>query len=42
MSPAGYWQPRAGFTQITLGVPLGVDILEVIDLWSNEIFPALR
>jgi 5,10-methylenetetrahydromethanopterin reductase len=31
-----------GFTQITLGVPLGPDIPEVIDLWATEILPALR
>jgi alkanesulfonate monooxygenase SsuD/methylene tetrahydromethanopterin reductase-like flavin-dependent oxidoreductase (luciferase family) len=33
---------RDGFTQITLGVPLGPDIPEVIDLWGKEILPALR
>ena len=32
---------RDGFTQITLGVPLGPDIPEVIELWSEEILPAL-
>jgi alkanesulfonate monooxygenase SsuD/methylene tetrahydromethanopterin reductase-like flavin-dependent oxidoreductase (luciferase family) len=32
---------RDGFTQITLGVPLGPDIPEVIELWSKEILPAL-
>jgi 5,10-methylenetetrahydromethanopterin reductase len=33
---------RDEFTQITLGVPLGPDIPEVIDLWGREILPALR
>ena len=33
---------RDGFAQITLGVPLGPDIPEVIDLWGTEILPALR
>ena len=33
---------RDGFTQVTLGVPLGPDIPEVIDLWGKEILPALR
>ena len=33
---------RDGFTQITLGVPLGPDIPEVIDLWAREILPAMR
>lgn len=33
---------RDGFTQITLGVPLGPDIPEVIELWGKEILPALR
>ena len=33
---------RDGFTQITLGVPLGRDIPEVIKLWSEEILPMLR
>jgi alkanesulfonate monooxygenase SsuD/methylene tetrahydromethanopterin reductase-like flavin-dependent oxidoreductase (luciferase family) len=33
---------RDGFTQITLGVPLGPDIPEVIDLWGKEILPTLR
>jgi 5,10-methylenetetrahydromethanopterin reductase len=31
-----------GFTQIALGVPLGPDIPEVIDLWGKEILPALH
>jgi 5,10-methylenetetrahydromethanopterin reductase len=33
---------RDRFTQVTLGVPLGPDIPEVIDLWGKEILPALR
>ena len=33
---------RDGFSQITLGVPLGPDIPEVIELWSKELLPALR
>ena len=33
---------REGFTQIALGVPLGPDIPEVLDLWAKEILPALR
>jgi 5,10-methylenetetrahydromethanopterin reductase len=33
---------RHGFTQVALGVPLGPDIVEVIDLWSKEILPALH
>ena len=33
---------RDEFTQIALGVPLGPDIPEVIDLWGKEILPALR
>ena len=33
---------RDGFRQITLGVPLGPDIPEVIKLWSEEILPMLR
>jgi alkanesulfonate monooxygenase SsuD/methylene tetrahydromethanopterin reductase-like flavin-dependent oxidoreductase (luciferase family) len=33
---------RDGFRQITLGVPLGPDIPEVIDLWGKEILPMLR
>jgi 5,10-methylenetetrahydromethanopterin reductase len=33
---------RDGFTQIALGVPLGPDIPEVIDIWGREILPALR
>ena len=30
------------FMQIALGVPLGPDIPEVINLWGREILPALR
>jgi alkanesulfonate monooxygenase SsuD/methylene tetrahydromethanopterin reductase-like flavin-dependent oxidoreductase (luciferase family) len=33
---------RHGFTQIVIGVPLGHDIPEVIDLWAKEILPSLR
>jgi alkanesulfonate monooxygenase SsuD/methylene tetrahydromethanopterin reductase-like flavin-dependent oxidoreductase (luciferase family) len=33
---------RDGFTQVTIGVPLGPDIPEVIDLWGTEILPAMR
>lgn len=33
---------RHGFGEIAIGVPLGPDIPEVIDLWGNEILPALR
>lgn len=33
---------RNGFSQITLGVPLGPDIPEVIELWGKELLPALR
>src|SRR5436190_4785793 len=33
---------RHGFTQVTLGVPLGPDLPEVIDLWGKEILPMLR
>jgi hypothetical protein len=33
---------RDGFTQITLGVPLGPDIPEVIDIWGKDILPALH
>lgn len=33
---------REGFSQIALGVPLGPDIPEVIDLWGKELLPALR
>lgn len=30
-----------GFSQITLGVPLGPDVPEAVDLWAEEILPAL-
>jgi 5,10-methylenetetrahydromethanopterin reductase len=33
---------RHGFTQITLGVPLGPDIPEVIELWGTEILPRIK
>jgi 5,10-methylenetetrahydromethanopterin reductase len=33
---------RHGFSEIAIGVPLGPDIPEVIDLWGKEILPALR
>jgi 5,10-methylenetetrahydromethanopterin reductase len=33
---------RDGFTQVAIGVPLGPDIPEVIDLWGKEILPAFR
>ncbi|HEY6382569.1 MAG TPA: LLM class flavin-dependent oxidoreductase [Pseudolabrys sp.] len=33
---------RDEFTQVAIGVPLGPDIPEVIDLWGKEILPALR
>ncbi|HTG18274.1 MAG TPA: LLM class flavin-dependent oxidoreductase, partial [Blastocatellia bacterium] len=33
---------RDEFIQIALGVPLGPDIPEVINLWGTEILPALR
>jgi 5,10-methylenetetrahydromethanopterin reductase len=33
---------RDQFTQVAIGVPLGPDIPEVIDLWGKEILPALR
>jgi len=33
---------RDGFAQIAIGVPLGPDIPEVIDLWGKEILPALH
>lgn len=33
---------RDEFAQIAIGVPLGPDIPEVIDLWGKEILPALR
>lgn len=33
---------RDSFSQITLGVPLGPDIPEVIEIWGKELLPALR
>lgn len=33
---------RHGFEEITIGVPLGPDVPEAIDLWGAEIFPALQ
>ena len=33
---------RYGFSEITIGVPLGPDVPEAIDLWGSEIFPALQ
>ena len=33
---------RHGFGEITIGVPLGPDVPEAIELWGNEIFPALQ
>ena len=33
---------RHGFTEIVIGVPLGPDVPEAIDLWGNEILPALK
>lgn len=33
---------RDGFNQIALGVPLGPDIPEVIELWGKELLPSLR
>lgn len=33
---------REGFTEVALGVPLGPDVGEAIDLWSQDIFPRLR
>jgi 5,10-methylenetetrahydromethanopterin reductase len=33
---------RHGFSEITIGVPLGPDVPEAIDLWGKEIFPALQ
>ena len=31
---------RHGFSEITIGVPLGPDVPEAIDLWGNEILPS--
>ena len=33
---------RHGFSEITIGVPLGPDVPEAIYLWGNEIFPAIQ
>ena len=33
---------RHGFSEIAIGVPLGPDVPEAIDLWGNEILPTLR
>jgi alkanesulfonate monooxygenase SsuD/methylene tetrahydromethanopterin reductase-like flavin-dependent oxidoreductase (luciferase family) len=33
---------RDEFAQVAIGVPLGPDIPEVIDLWGKEMLPALR
>lgn len=33
---------RHGFSEITIGVPLGPDVPEAIDLWGKEIFPPLQ
>ena len=33
---------RERFTEIIIGVPLGPDVQEVIDIWGQEILPALR
>jgi 5,10-methylenetetrahydromethanopterin reductase len=33
---------RDQFTQVFIGVPLGPDVQEVIDIWSKTILPALR
>ncbi len=32
---------RHGFGEITIGVPLGPDVPEAIDLWGKEILPAI-
>lgn len=31
-----------GFSQVALGVPMGPNIPEVIELWSSELLPGLR
>jgi hypothetical protein len=31
-----------GFSEISIGVPLGPDVPEAIDLWGTEILPALQ
>jgi len=33
---------RHGFSEIAIGVPLGPDVPEAIDLWGKEILPAMR
>jgi len=33
---------RHGFSEVVIGVPLGPDVPEAIDLWGKEILPALR
>ena len=33
---------RHGFSEIAIGVPLGPDVPEAIELWGKEILPALR
>jgi 5,10-methylenetetrahydromethanopterin reductase len=33
---------RHAFAQVFIGVPLGPDVQEVIDIWGKEILPALR
>jgi alkanesulfonate monooxygenase SsuD/methylene tetrahydromethanopterin reductase-like flavin-dependent oxidoreductase (luciferase family) len=33
---------RYGFSEIAIGVPLGPDVPEAIDLWGNDILPALK
>jgi alkanesulfonate monooxygenase SsuD/methylene tetrahydromethanopterin reductase-like flavin-dependent oxidoreductase (luciferase family) len=33
---------RHGFNEISIGVPLGPDVPEAIDLWGKEILPALK
>jgi len=33
---------RRGFQQVALGVPLGPDVREAIELWGKEILPAVR
>src|ERR687892_557077 len=33
---------RHEFAQVFIGVPLGPDVQEVIDIWGKEILPALR
>ncbi|HYA29689.1 MAG TPA: LLM class flavin-dependent oxidoreductase [Acidobacteriota bacterium] len=33
---------RHGFSEIAIGVPLGPDVPEAIDLWGKEVLPALK